>query len=73
MVEIIGLVATVFVLLSFLFDKPLYIRAVNLIGAVLFVVYGALLGATSVWLLNGCLIAVQIYYIVRLRKEPKRK
>lgn len=65
MVEIVGLAATLFVLLSFLFREPGTIRLVNIIGAALFVVYGLLLGALSVWILNGALIAIHIYFLLR--------
>lgn len=64
MVEIIGIIATLFVLLSFLFKEAKQIRIINIIGAALFVVYGALLGAVSVWLLNGVLILVHSLYLM---------
>jgi uncharacterized protein with PQ loop repeat len=65
MTEAIGLLATIFVLISFLFNKPKQIRIVNIIGAALFVVYGLQLGALSVWLLNGALIAIHIYFLLK--------
>jgi uncharacterized protein with PQ loop repeat len=65
--ETVGLCATLFVLLSFLYKEPIKIRAVNLIGAVLFTAYGLLTDALSVWLLNCILIIIQIYNIIKLR------
>lgn len=41
MIETIGITATLFVLVSFLFKKERKIRLVNIIGASLFVIYGA--------------------------------
>lgn len=67
--ELLGIIATVFVLASFLFKEPIKIRAVNLIGAVLFVIYGVLIGAVSVWLLNAALVGVQIYHINKLNRR----
>lgn len=64
-IEILGIVATLFVLLSFLFNKPKTIRIVNIIGAVVFVVYGILINSISVWLLNGALIGIHIYYLIK--------
>lgn len=64
-IESIGIFATVFVLISFLFNKPKRIRIVNIIGAILFVVYGLLINALSVWLLNGALIVIHIYYLLK--------
>lgn len=63
MVEALGIIATLFVLLSFLFREPKKIRIVNIIGASLFVIYGLILGALSVWLLNGALVAIHIYFL----------
>ena len=65
MVEALGILATIFVLISFLFNNTKNIRIVNIVGAILFVVYGLLLGAFSVWLLNGALIAIHIYYLLK--------
>lgn len=69
MVEVIGVLASCFVLLSFSFRKATIIRAVNIIGAILFVIYGLLLNAFSVWLLNGALIIIHIYYLIKSTKE----
>lgn len=65
MIEAIGIVATLFVLFSFLFSDPKHIRIVNIVGAILFVIYGLLLNALSVWLLNGALIVIHIYYLFK--------
>ena len=65
MVEALGIIATIFVLLSFLFRAEKKIRIVNIIGAALFVAYGILMGALSVWLLNTLLIIIHIYFLFR--------
>lgn len=65
MVEALGIIATIFVLLSFLFRAEKKIRIVNIIGAALFVAYGILMGALSVWLLNAALIIIHIYFLLR--------
>lgn len=65
MVEALGIIATIFVLLSFLFRAEKKIRIVNIIGAALFVAYGILMGALSVWLLNALLIIIHIYFLFR--------
>lgn len=68
-VEIIGLLASCFVLLSFVFKNTKKIRVINIVGATLFVIYGAFSGALSVWLLNGILIGVHIYHLIKINKE----
>ena len=50
--EILGIIASVFVLISFLFKKERSIRLVNIFGAIMFVIYGVLINALSIWLLN---------------------
>lgn len=63
-IEILGLVATVFVLVSFLFKNLVVVRCINIVGCIFFVVYGALLGAWSVWILNAALAVVHIVYLI---------
>lgn len=58
MAEVVGIIATLVALLSFLRKEPLRIRTVNLIGVVLFATYGLWIGATSAWLLNGALVFI---------------
>lgn len=64
LVEVLGLVATLFVLLSFLFKKMLIVRTINIVGCIFFVVYGLMLGAWSVWILNGALAVIHIAFIL---------
>ena len=63
MVEIIGIVATLFILVAFSLNDKKLIRLVDSIGAVLFVIYGILINSLSVWLLNICLIIINLYKI----------
>jgi hypothetical protein len=67
--EIIGLSATLFVLLSFLMKKIESVRIINIIGATLFVIYGLLIHSLSTWLLNGVLIIVHIIYLIKHKKS----
>lgn len=63
--EVIGLCGTVFILIAFLFNTEKKIRIFDMIGSVLFVIYGALIGAYSNVVLNSTLILV---HIIKLRK-----
>ena len=65
MVEIIGVIATLFILLAFTQNDKKLIRSIDTRGAILFVIYGILIGSLSVWLLNGCLIIINIYKIIK--------
>lgn len=71
--EIIGIVAGIFVLTSFLFRKELFIRLINIVGASLFVAYGALIGSISVLVLNAILVTVHIAYILLSYLKKKKE
>ncbi|KMY45519.1 hypothetical protein AC622_15870 [Bacillus sp. FJAT-27916] len=70
MVELIGILAGILVLLSFVLTGERKIRMVNIFGAVLFVIYGMSIDALSIWLLNGILVFVQLYYLVKMKPTP---
>ena len=63
MVEILGIVATLFILAAFSLNDKKLIRLVDSMGALLFVIYGILINSLSVWLLNICLIIINLYKI----------
>lgn len=67
MYEFIGIIASLFVLISFLFKSVKKIRTFNIIGAAVFVIYGILINALSVWILNGILIFVHLFYLNKLK------
>ncbi len=69
MIELIGLLATLFVLVSFLQKSEVGIRKFNIVGASLFIIYGILISSISVWLLNGILLGVHIKRLRDLRNE----
>ncbi len=63
--EIIGYVATVILVLSFLPRKIKYIRAINLVACIAFVLYGVLLGNKwPIILSNGIIVLIQLYYLM---------
>lgn len=70
--EGIGILASVFVLVSFLFSNERKTRIINIVGAAIFVVYGIILPAYATSVMNGALIVV---HVVKLTKEhlAKRK
>lgn len=67
--EIIGLLATVLVLASFIARGEKRIRTINIAGALLFAVYGFMIGALSTWLLNGVLVLIHIKYLTKKGRE----
>ncbi len=62
----IGYVASVLILISMLMTSFLKLRIVNMIGALLFSVYGFLIGALPVGLLNLFVVFANIYHLYRM-------
>lgn len=71
MVEILGIIASIVVLISFTQSKPSRIRIINTVGCVLFVIYGILINSISIWFLNGSCIFLQIYKLRKDRGDKK--
>ena len=63
--EILGTVASIIVLLSFLMKGEKKIRLINIFGAICFVIYGIGINAFSVWFLNGTLCIIHIYKLIK--------
>lgn len=63
--ESIGILASIIVLISFIARGENKIRIINIIGALVFVIYGLLINAFSVWFLNGMLVIIHLYKIKR--------
>lgn len=67
--EIIGYVGSVLVAVSLMMKNILYLRRVNLLGAATFAIYGLLVGAYPVFVLNSFISIVDIYYLYEMNKR----
>lgn len=63
MIELLGMIGSVVILVSFMFKKEKTIRTVNGIGSLIYIVYGTLIKAPSVIVLNIAMVLVQLYYL----------
>jgi membrane-bound ClpP family serine protease len=70
--EILGLIATIIVFISFTFKNIKWLRIVDTIGAVVFVVYACLINAWSLIICNAGIAIVNITYLL-LAERKKRK
>lgn len=70
MYELIGTLASVLVLISFIMNGEVKIRVVNIFGAILFVIYGFFIQSLSVTFLNGVLLVVHAYKLYKFKKLP---
>ena len=67
--ELIGVVASVIVAMSFISRKQKIIRIINIIGSILFIIYGALINSPSVFLLNSLAIIINVTRIIQHIKQ----
>lgn len=76
-IEVIGIIATLFVLVGMCFKTlsfwgSFWLRLLNIIGSSFFVVYGVLVPAISTAVLNGLLIIVNAFYLIKLLADRKK-
>ena len=69
MIEILGIVASLFIIAAFIFKDIKIIRILDAVGATLYIIYGVLIHSFSNILLNGFLVAIQIYHLYKLSKK----
>jgi hypothetical protein len=65
-IEWIGYAGSVLVAASLMMSSIVRLRVLNLLGAVTFAVYGALVGALPVLIVNGFIVVVNGVYLARL-------
>lgn len=69
MIEILGTIASIIIVVSFLFNNMKIIRIINIIGSIIFIIYGIAISAFSVWLLNAMLLFIHIYKLIKNKKN----
>jgi len=68
-IELIGYTGSILVAISLMMKSLLRLRVINLFGALFFTIYGALLGAYPVAILNGLIVGIDIYYLVQMWRQ----
>lgn len=76
-IEFIGIAATIFIIISMScktsnIKSAIMMRITNIIGSVVFIVYGILLPAISTAILNGIVTVINIYHLILLLKSKKQ-
>ena len=64
--EWVGYLASTLVLISLLMGSIIKLRWINLIGSLVFAIYGFMIGALPVGFMNLCIVGVNIYYLVKI-------
>lgn len=67
-VELIGYLGSILVLVSFLMASVVKLRIINAAGGTICAVYAMIIQSYPTALMNFCLVLINIYYLVRLRK-----
>jgi len=68
--ETLGWVATTLFVGSYFFKRPALLRAMQMAGATLWIVYGAMIGAIPVVVANGLVFAAAAWTLIR--SKPAR-
>ena len=71
LLEVVGWMATLIVISSFLINDMLRLRIVNLVGAVCWLFYGIIAISSSIIFLNVVVIGIQAYKIWKLTQNQK--
>jgi GNAT superfamily N-acetyltransferase len=64
--ELVGYVASVLVAVSLTMSSLLRLRIINLVGSLAFTVYGALIHAYPVAVVNGFIVLINLYYLRKM-------
>jgi len=71
LLEVVGWIATLIVISSFLINDMLRLRTVNLIGAFCWLIYGILAVSSSIIFLNIVIVGIQSFKIWKLIQNTK--
>ena len=67
----IGYAASIIIAISMTMSSIVRFRWVNIVGAITFSIYGFLLGAIPVGILNGLIVLVDIYYLQKIYSKKE--
>lgn len=70
--QIIGYVGSLLVALSLSMKNIRLLRRINIVGAFTFSTYGLLIGAMPVFILNGYIVLIDIYYLYKMYKTKEQ-
>jgi hypothetical protein len=72
MTDALGWVATAVFVGSYFFSRPALLRAAQMLGATLWIVYGAMIGAIPVVVANGLVFAAAAWTLFRAKQSLNR-
>lgn len=69
--ELIGYAGSALIVVSLMMQSLLRLRIVNLAGAAVFALYGVLIGAPPVWVVNGAIVLIDLWYLRRMLRAEE--
>ncbi len=69
--ELIGYLASVLVAISLMMRSVLRLRLINLVGSLVFAVYGLLIGALPIALLNFLIVLINLYTLLQMLRAQE--
>lgn len=67
--ELVGYAGSILVAISLMMKSILRLRIISMAGAVLFITYGLLVGALPIVFLNGLILFINLYNLVRMLRQ----
>ena len=67
--ELIGYASSVLILISLLMTSVVKFRVINAVGSLIFTVYAILIRSYPTAVLNACLVAVDLWFLVKVLRE----
>ena len=65
MIEILGYLATLFVMVSFSMKDVTMLRIINLIGCLLFLIYAVLIDSMPIMITNMAIVVINTYHLIK--------
>jgi predicted membrane protein len=72
-IEIIGYIASVLVLLSFVMREIRWIRIISIVSCLFWIAYGLMIDALPIWMLNAALIFIHIFFLLSTNSTKKKR
>lgn len=70
--EAVGILASLFVFISFFWSNEKLTRIVNMVGCAVFVVYAVLIGSISVGVMNGACLILHVVKLIKMHTKAKK-
>lgn len=71
-IELFGYLGSILVVVSMLMSSVIKLRVINIIGSVISGTYALIIGSFPLALMNICLIIINVYNIIKLKKASRK-